>query len=254
LSRRPHELSGGERQRVALGRAIVRSPRLFLLDEPLASIDPRLRLELRQELKQLQERVGVAMIFVTHDQEEAVSMGQRIMVIAAGRMQQFATPREMYAAPANRFVAGFVGSLPMNFLEGRMELAQGIAAFSRGTMRVPLAGEQLSAAQNDQTVVLGVRPEHLAIGDAVAGKESLVGLVQSVEDFGDHQRVFVELAEHRDATRWLVRASAQIRISPGDTIGLTVDVRNAHVFEAGEFGPAVRGAGRAGKTLGQPTL
>ncbi|MDX8500729.1 ABC transporter ATP-binding protein [Mesorhizobium sp. VK4C] len=186
LSRRPRELSGGQRQRVALGRAIMREPRVFLMDEPLSNLDAALRMEMRAEIIKLQERLGITTFYVTHDQVEALSMGDRVVVMRSGRLQQVGTPMELYERPTNSYVAGFIGSPPMNFLAAR---ANGSTlTLEVQDVELELSG-RLSAALRESgsaNILLGVRPEHVALSDHPAsdGLYSLEATVDTVEPLG----------------------------------------------------------------------
>jgi multiple sugar transport system ATP-binding protein len=179
LQRKPRELSGGQQQRVALGRAMVRDPQIFLLDEPLSNLDAKLRAHMRAELIRLQRRISRTMVYVTHDQLEAMTMSDRIAVIRDGRLQQFAPPQEVYDKPANEFVAGFIGTPPMNFIDGKLA-ADG--SFSRGELRLDLGALQL--AQDFQPpaegipVRLGIRPEALCFDDD--GQSARVTVIEPV--------------------------------------------------------------------------
>ena len=176
LDRKPAALSGGQRQRVALGRALVREPRAFLFDEPLSNLDASLRVHTRAELIRLHRLLGATMVYVTHDQVEAMTMGQRIALLQDGRLQQLAPPIELYDAPANRAVAAFIGSPPMNFLAGRVERIAGDVRFTSDDARVPLPRDP-----GHTEVVLGVRPEHLhPCADADADLHVRVTLVESL--------------------------------------------------------------------------
>jgi multiple sugar transport system ATP-binding protein len=164
LERKPKALSGGQRQRVAMGRAIVREPKVFLMDEPLSNLDAKLRVQTRSQIAELQRRLGITTVYVTHDQVEAMTMGHRVAVLAGGKLQQCASPRELYDNPVNQFVAGFIGSPAMNLLnapltEGGATLAGGVIPLSAG-VRAAAAREQLSE------LVVGIRPEHLHLADA----------------------------------------------------------------------------------------
>ena len=167
LSRKPSQLSGGQRQRVAIGRALVRDARVFLLDEPLSNLDANLRASLRRELKLLHQRLKATMIYVTHDQVEALTLATRIAVLHNGRIQQLGTPAEVYERPANRFVAGFIGAPPMNFLEGRVSITQGFRRFSAAGFELDLGhytpdGEPLL---HGESLELGLRPERIRLSD-----------------------------------------------------------------------------------------
>jgi multiple sugar transport system ATP-binding protein len=181
LDRRPANLSGGQRQRVALGRAIVRNPVVFLMDEPLSNLDAALRVSTRTEIKRLQRELGTTTIFVTHDQEEAMVLSDRVAILDAGRLQQYDTPQRIYRDPANLFVAGFIGSPRMNFIPGRITRKDGSLLFEAedGGLSWPLPA--LRETPTDAAVVLGVRPEHLAVTyDTEAGQTGTVILVEPV--------------------------------------------------------------------------
>src|SRR5262245_13093263 len=170
LNRKPGQLSGGQRQRVAMGRALVRNPKLFLFDEPLSNLDAKLRVDMRTEIKKLHQRVGKTAIYVTHDQVEAMTLASRIAVMHQGHMQQFDVPQRIYARPANTFVAGFMGSPSMNFLPATLAWRDGkpcveLPAAGGSSVALPLA-RQPAAAPSDGKVVLGIRPEHLYRNDA----------------------------------------------------------------------------------------
>ena len=200
LDRKPHALSGGEQQRVAFGRAVVRRPRVCLFDEPLASLDARLRVQMRVELKRMQRELGMTALHVTHDQNEAMALGDRIVVMRDGSVQQIGRPLEVFERPANRFVAGFLGSPPMNFLEGRLAGSDGGVAFEcgGGRVRVPKSLQGLAADRLGREVVLGIRPERLSIlgGDlaelSLAEKDdaTISVSVSATESLGDHVNVY----------------------------------------------------------------
>ncbi|RNF31046.1 ABC transporter ATP-binding protein [Massilia aurea] len=180
LDRKPSQLSGGQRQRVAIGRALVREAGVYLFDEPLSNLDAKLRAELRRELKMLHQTLGSTMIYVTHDQAEAMTLATRIVVMQDGRIQQIGTPAEVYDTPANRFVAGFLGSPSMNFIDGSVD-AQG--RFSAGAITLPFAGGASAGA-----VTLAARPEHIHIDD----NGPLSATVTLVEPMGNHQVVWLD--------------------------------------------------------------
>ncbi len=237
LKRRPGQLSGGQRQRVAMGRALVREPEVFLLDEPLSNLDAKLRVEMRAALKRLHARLGVTTVYVTHDQVEAMTLGDRIAVIFDGRLQQLGAPQDVYDRPANVFVAGFIGSPPMNLLRGHVRDGRATA----GDLVVPCPGVP------DKDVLLGVRPECLRL--AHNGMPSLGFEVAVVEPLGDevivHGLVGAELAsvvpEGGDAALVAAnggRAEAVARLDPrerpreGSTIQLGIDPTDVHLFDA----------------------
>jgi multiple sugar transport system ATP-binding protein len=189
LERRPRQLSGGERQRVALGRAIVRQPAVFLFDEPLSNLDASLRVQMRREIARLHVRLGTTMIYVTHDQVEAMTLGNRIAVLSAGRLQQVDTPMALYQQPANLFVAGFIGSPPMNRIPGRITGEPPVFESSGGGLRFPAAGQAAGAGQ----VVLGIRPEAVSLEAPGAGVPARVTLV---EPLGAEALVYLDMAGH----------------------------------------------------------
>ncbi len=227
LDRRPRQLSGGQQQRVALGRALVRDPQVFLLDEPLSNLDAKLRAHMRAELIELHRRLGRTMVYVTHDQLEAMTMSQRIAVMSAGHLQQFDTPEAVYNRPANRFVAGFIGTPPMNLVEGRVEGA----TFHTFGLTVPVPGAP------DGPAVLGFRPEHIAFGEA-----GHAGTVRVVEPTGHETIVIVETG---GAQRLSARAAAGIRLSPGEPIHFTLEPSGIHLFAADEEGRRIDCGARA---------
>ncbi|MEM8952078.1 MAG: ATP-binding cassette domain-containing protein, partial [Pseudomonadota bacterium] len=191
LRHRPGQLSGGQRQRVAIGRSIVREPAVFLFDEPLSNLDAALRAEMRVELTKLHRDLDATMIYVTHDQIEALTLAQRIAVMQDHEIQQLGTPSEVYHHPANRFVAGFVGSPRMNFIEGRLDIENGDLFFVAGHQRLPLNGYGfVKPPQVGRSITLGVRPEHLIIGEH--GSCRLEGLaVDMVEPMGADSLVWL---------------------------------------------------------------
>ena len=204
LERRPGQLSGGQRQRVAIGRAIVRKPDVFLFDEPLSNLDAELRVSMRIEIARLHRELGNTMVYVTHDQTEAMTLADKIVVLRDGRIEQVGTPRDLYEDPANRFVAGFIGSPKMNFLAADLD--------GKGAVRV--AGIDLPIAvqsRQSQEVILGVRPEHLTLGEPGA-----LALAAAVE-----------FSEYLGGTRFLY-----CRLDDGQT--LVVEQRSHHTFAAGQ--------------------
>lgn len=246
LERRPKALSGGQRQRVAVGRAIVREPQAYLFDEPLSNLDAKLRIEMRAEIKRLHRRVQTTTIYVTHDQEEAMTLGDRVVVMKDGRIQQVASPFEIYDRPINRFVAGFVGTPPMNFLSGRLIRDAGRLCFDEGDNRLPLADahQQPLAGFVDQPIVLGVRPEMMYVADGrLAGSGTADGAARPgatlrvrvgvVEPLGDRMDLHVGTARHPQLT---CRVDARTAVREGEQVSLTVEMARTHLFEAGENG------------------
>jgi multiple sugar transport system ATP-binding protein len=244
LKRKPKELSGGQRQRVALGRAIVREPQVFLMDEPLSNLDAKLRVQMRAEIARLHLRVRTTFVYVTHDQVEAMTMGDRIAVLNAGVIQQLGTPQELYDTPANLFVAGFIGSPAMNFFTGQISFEDGRAhvtlgdgaAAQRLTLTAPVTQQvRRGGLDGSGEVILGIRPEHLRAGGGGTGS-ALAGRVDVVEHLGNEQLVHLQVpgalipegAETRAVT---ARLSPDMSVRPGDRLLLTVDLDRVHVFD-----------------------
>jgi multiple sugar transport system ATP-binding protein len=244
LDRKPGSLSGGQRQRVAMGRAIVREPKAFLMDEPLSNLDAKLRVQMRAELSQLQARLGVTTVYVTHDQTEAMTLGDRVAVMRAGVLQQVGTPQELYAAPGNLFVAGFIGSPAMNLLPATV--TGGRIECSLGTVALP---EHLGTAP-DGAAVLGFRPEHVSASADDAGLR-FTAPAGVVEALGSD--VFVHL-EHDaagsadelrgaegvaalgdlpglDPSQIVVRLAGDATVRPGDRLELVIDATRLHLFD-----------------------
>ena len=238
MDRKPKALSGGQRQRVAVGRAIVREPKAFLFDEPLSNLDAKLRVEMRAELKKLHRRLKTTTIYVTHDQEEAMTLGDRVVVMKDGVIQQCASPLEVYDCPKNRFVAGFVGSPPMNFLDGRLVSDNGSLYFDEGSNRL-LLPELLASrvvSRQGQSAVLGVRPECMSDASvgAFAGTENVLDVaVGVVETLGDRKDVYVSTPAHDHI---VCRIDSHSRMGEGQQAQLHLDMERVHVFEPGETG------------------
>ncbi len=236
LDARPGQLSGGQAQRTAIGRALIRQPKLFLLDEPLTNLDARLRLETRGALKRLQAELGITTVYVTHDQEEALSLADSIVVMHDGRVQQVADSRALYADPVNRFVAGFIGTPPMNFAPAVLRVAADGLLLETASFALPLAaGSDVGALGPDAAVTLGVRPEDIDLGDAAGGTPR--GRVVVVEPLGDERIVSVALgaAPAADAPVWKVRAPKHGptgAVAPGDLVGLVIRPRGLRLFDA----------------------
>jgi multiple sugar transport system ATP-binding protein len=227
LQRYPRQLSGGQRQRVAMGRAIVRDPQVFLFDEPLSNLDAKLRVAMRTEIKELHQRLKTTSIYVTHDQIEAMTMGDQIVVMKDGRIEQKGSPLELYDRPVNLFVAGFIGSPAMNFLPATLR-RKGAAAsveFSDGSQ---LPAPHGSEGSDGQAVVFGTRPEHLTLADGASAGRSIATEVKVVEPTGAD--TFVAC---RHGTRELaVVFRDRHAFAPGSTIHLQPDIDRAHLFDA----------------------
>lgn len=214
LKRKPRQLSGGERQRVALARAIVREPRAYLMDEPLSNLDARLRVQMRGELKRLQHQLGTTTIYVTHDQAEAMTLASRVAVMKKGRLQQFDTPLNIYNHPANRFVAEFVGSPSMNFVEGRIE---------RGAFVSEEIGFPVDRAEGN--VSLGIRPEHIHV--LIEPQDGAIpAKVYVTELMGNETFVFLTVGPHK----LIARAPADFRAELESKVWLRLEVNKAHFF------------------------
>ena len=234
LDRKPAELSGGQRQRVALGRAIVREPAAFLFDEPLSNLDAKLRVEMRAELKALHRRLGATSIYVTHDQEEAMTLGDRLVVLEGGFVQQVGTPREVYERPANRFVAGFLGTPSMNFVAGRLVEQGGRLRFESGGEHVELPGGR-AAGHAGREVALGVRPDKLVPGRGGAFELE----VELVENLGD--RVDVTWRRRATGERLVSRVPPSAELVEGAVLPVAVDADAVHLFEADGEGRRLEG-------------
>jgi multiple sugar transport system ATP-binding protein len=224
LGRRPTALSGGQRQRVAIGRAIVREPRMFLFDEPLSNLDAELRVEMRGEIMELHRRLGTSMIYVTHDQVEAMTMADKIVVLRGGRVEQTGAPLALYNAPANQFVAGFIGSPRMNFLEGKVAVASGgigVEIEGIGTLRTEAS---VTGLRRGDHVTLGIRPEHVSLGHAGLNDVSFV-LTQS-EQLGSATTLYFT------QPRFAVQCAGQVRLERGETTKLNLPPHHCHLFDA----------------------
>jgi ABC-type sugar transport system ATPase subunit len=233
LDRLPKQLSGGQRQRVAMGRALVREPAAFLLDEPLSNLDAKLRVQVRAEIKELQERTGTTMVYVTHDQVEAMTLGDRVAVLRAGRLQQVAPPRELYDHPANAFVAGFIGTPPMNLFPVRVEAEPGAApALTVAGQRIPATAR--TALAHGTILTAGIRPEAFRL-DATG----LRATVEHVENLGHETLAHVRLGAtgEPDPVRLTARLDGMQSLAKGETIALGVDPARIYLF--GEDGAAV---------------
>ena len=230
LSRRPTQLSGGQRQRVAIGRAIVRDPGIFLFDEPLSNLDAELRVQMRAELTALHHRLGTTMIYVTHDQVEAMTMADRIAVLRAGRVEQVGTPLALYNQPDNRFVAGFIGSPQMNFLRGSVVAdaagAPGLQLEAATQAPVPIA---LDDVQGSRTIVAGVRPEHLVAGPLDGAAVRLDATVERVEQLGATSFAYCVLG---NGERLTVQSAGQTASAPGAVLPVGIARAHLHVFAA----------------------
>lgn len=228
LDRRPRELSGGQRQRVALGRALIRKPRLFLLDEPLSNLDAQLRASMRAELLRLHKELKVTTIYVTHDQTEAMTLGDRLAALNQGRIQQIGRPHDIYAAPANLFVAGFMGYPPMNLLSARFEV-ESIQAGPLHLTRPP----GTPPADQDQTLTVGLRPEDISVGPTSDSRDERAGfgVVRLTEPSGPTLWVTVELKDHNEAITIIGSAQAGFTPKIGDRVAVSAPRATLHLFD-----------------------
>ena len=275
VMRKPAQLSGGQRQRVAMGRALVREPAVFLMDEPLSNLDANLRVQMRGEVLRVQRRLGVATLYVTHDQTEAMTMGDRVVVLRGGTLQQLAAPQELYESPANLFVASFIGSPPMNLYEGAISGPADGLVLTLGSQRLALPadlgqGRPGLVAGAGRKLVVGIRPEHLTVaeGGSVDPETTLVAHVELVEALGNeslvHYTTDARTVRNRggvwtadpaatqasgdiagaSAAEGVARVDPRVPVAAGDRVALAVDVRRLHFFDA-ETGDAIGVTGRS---------
>ncbi|MFK4809533.1 ABC transporter ATP-binding protein [Devosia sp. ZW T5_3] len=245
LNRKPAKLSGGQRQRVAMGRALVRSPNAFLMDEPLSNLDARLRGQMRAEIAKLQRMTAVTTVYVTHDQVEAMTMGHRVAVMNKGRLQQLDTPRRLYDKPVNLFVASFIGSPPINFLKGTLRSLDGELAVQTGAFTLPVAGREGMSV--GQAVVIGIRPEALRLVPQMAPTGGLMARAAFVEDLGATLLAHLDIAGaevvspgvieqeedlHAIRPRLRVVLDGGLNIISGEALSFAVDPAAIHVFDA----------------------
>ncbi len=241
LPRKPKALSGGQRQRVALGRALVREPKVFLLDEPLSNLDAKLRVATRTEIARLHQTTKTTFVYVTHDQVEAMTMGDRIAVLNAGLIQQLGTPQELYDRPANLFVAGFIGSPAMDFFDGVVKRTGDGATLTVGGRTLTLAGQSAAAAANaassgERKVVAGIRPEDFRLATE-SDPTTLLGTVDVVEHLGNEQLIYMQTEGARSGENSEVKA-VTARIAPdaivrhGERVAVTFDPTRVHLFDA----------------------
>jgi multiple sugar transport system ATP-binding protein len=231
LDRKPAALSGGERQRVAVGRALLRRPQVFLMDEPLSNLDATLRVHMRGELSRLHARVGTTTFYVTHDQIEAMTLGDRIAVMRAGRLQQVASPETLYDEPVNMFVAGFIGAPRMNFLPARVTVTDGRPCLDVLSIRLDVTGVALdSASLRSERVVLGIRPEDVRWSREAPPPSwpRLRGVVEIIEPVGAETYVTVQV----EYARLLARFPPRTGLRPGEQVELALDQTRIHVFDA----------------------
>ncbi|CAI8790230.1 MULTISPECIES: ABC transporter ATP-binding protein [Pseudomonas] len=231
LTRKPGQLSGGQQQRVAMGRALARRPKIYLFDEPLSNLDAKLRVEMRTEIKLMHQRLKTTTVYVTHDQIEAMTLGDKVAVMKDGLIQQFGTPQQIYNDPANLFVASFIGSPPMNFIPLRLQRQDGrlLALLDSGQARCELPLGIETAGLEDREVILGIRPEQIALAPAQAnGLPSIRAEVQVTEPTGPDLLVFVTLNQ----TKVCCRLAPDVPTQVGDTLNLQFDPARVLLFDA----------------------
>jgi multiple sugar transport system ATP-binding protein len=243
LDRKPKALSGGQRQRVALGRAIVRNPAAFLFDEPLSNLDAKLRVSMRAELKALHYRLQTTSIYVTHDQAEAMTLGDRICVMYNGKIHQTAPPMEVYDKPVNRFVAGFLGTPSMNFFDGMVQIKDSKPAFvlKDGTVIILPCMADVLKTYAGKKMVLGVRPEHMATTRLTKQTDNVIqAIVNVVEPLGDRKDVYLT---DKTGQKFVANIDPHVDIKIDESISIYIDVDKTHVFKAGDTGRNITIAG-----------
>ncbi len=232
LDRRPAQLSGGQRQRVAIGRALVREPQVFLFDEPLSNLDAMLRVQMRVEIAKLHQDLKATMIYVTHDQVEAMTLADKIVVLEAGIIRQIGTPMDLYRKPANKFVAAFIGSPTMNFLSAAARSAEGVDA----VLDLPGGGEvklKTRGALDDQSrsaLELGIRPEHITLSSPDDPRANIGGTVQILEHLGNSTIMYVDTK----AGQIVVQDDGESKVQAGENVGVIFDAAHAHLFAANQ--------------------
>ena len=230
LKRTPRQLSGGQRQRVAIGRAIVRKPKAFLFDEPLSNLDAKLREEMRVELAKLHQRLGTTIVYVTHDQVEAMTLGSRIAVMNGGIIQQVGSPAEVFSRPANLFVAGFIGSPTMNFIEGSVEEGPGGPVFKSASFSIGIPRELLGqAAPAPRALVLGIRPEGILVDkqDGKPASEAIPAAIEVVELLGYKRNLYLRSGDKR----LLATVDASFNGKPGENVSVRFELAGLHLFD-----------------------
>lgn len=228
LQRRPGQLSGGQSQRVAIGRSIVRNPRIFLFDEPLSNLDAELRVHMRVEIANLHKRMGRTTIYVTHDQVEAMTLADTIVVFNEGRIEQIGTPLDLYNKPANRFVAGFLGSPKMNFLSGRVGSDGGKTCIVVPGGKLPL--DLSRAARASETIDVGIRPEHVEV--VAPDRADATARVQFTEQLGGETFLYCDVGDAGEAQRIVIKRPGQQRFSDNELIGLALQPSDVYCFDS----------------------
>lgn len=228
LQRKPKDMSGGQRQRVAIGRAIVRDPKVFLFDEPLSNLDAKLRTQMRVEIADLHKKLKTTIVYVTHDQVEAMTLGDRIAVMNHGEISQIGTPDELYNRPENLFVAGFIGSPGMNFMEGRINIVNSIHMFFDNSQSFEVELNVIDKTKDGQEAILGIRPEHIVIVQKIGeGKLTFDAVIQHIERTGFESYLFVTSFQHK----FTIRSHDTRNLTEGMTIHCSIELANIHVFD-----------------------
>ncbi len=235
LDRKPHQLSGGQRQRVALGRSVVRDPAVFLFDEPLSSLDAKLRVDMRVEVKKLHERLGATFVYVTHDQVEAMTMADRVAVMDSGNLLQLGTPTDIYTRPTNLMVAGFLGNPGMNLVAGRLAGGDGGPRFEGGSVTMDLPNAAAAGAAAGQAITLGIRPESVTVGEGSGDGATVYGSIFATEPVGSD--LFLDILFEEDADEsggarlFKVRARPDLQVRVGERIPLGLPLANLYLFD-----------------------
>jgi len=229
MQRKPKQLSGGQQQRVALGRCIVRNPQVFLFDEPLSNLDAKLRAQMRIEIKRLHAAIPTTSVFVTHDQVEAMTLGDRVVIMRDGRIQQIGTPLQVYGKPANKFVAGFIGAPAMNFLDVTVRADAGATSVEAAGIKLAMgaADARALAPYNGRPVIMGVRPEHLALGDGGSG-QTFDARVDVIEQLGSEILLETKVGNHGVT---VARVAPETKIASGDQVRLSAQPGRLHFFD-----------------------
>jgi multiple sugar transport system ATP-binding protein len=229
MQRKPKQLSGGQQQRVALGRCIVRNPQVFLFDEPLSNLDAKLRAQMRIEIKRLHAAIPTTSVFVTHDQVEAMTLGDRVVIMRDGRVQQVGTPLQVYGKPANKFVAGFIGAPAMNFVDVTVRSEAGTTAVEAAGLKLTVTAANARALEsyNGRQAIMGVRPEHLALGDGAPGL-GFDARVDVVEQLGSEILLETKVGNHSIT---VARVAAETPIASGDQVHVSAQPGRLHFFD-----------------------
>ena len=230
LDRRPRQLSGGQRQRVAMGRAIVRNPKVFLFDEPLSNLDAKLRVQMRTEIKRVHQKVRTTTVYVTHDQVEAMTLADRVVVMNGGRIEQIGSPHELYHNPKTRFVAGFIGSPAMNFIPCRLVEASGaLTVRLGGGLSLPVPAERAAAyrTHTERAMILGMRPEHITEARAYGAGAQFTVPVDVVEPMGMETMIYFNI----EGVEVCARVSPESAMAPGERMPLMADMRHMHLID-----------------------